>query len=138
VDRLLDEYYGSFCDREAGEACLESACESMLNVWHYESARCSLRRARVSPEILRLWDYLVAGRAILRDSVELPYVSEDGWFRVGYWTADEVIALDAALRGIEPLPADPDAERAADALGATRAALAGALARRTGLVITVG
>ena len=138
VDRLVDEFYGSYCDRGAGAERLESACESMINVWHYESARPALHRAGVSPEVLRLWDYLVAGRALLRDPVELPYVSEDEWFCVGYWTADEVIVLDGALRGIEPWPGDAEAEWAAVALDAARAALAGALARQSGLIITVG
>ncbi len=133
VDRLLDTYYGHFCDGKCPEL-LESADGSLLYVRRYDSILEALARLPDKNAELLLWSYLIGGRAVQRDQAVLPYQSEDGIFRLSYWSAEETALMGRLLIGpVAGWLRDVDA----GALECTAAAIESAMAQRTGLIITV-
>lgn len=137
VDRMLDWYYAEFCyhERYALERTLLAEADgSMLPERDFVAARDLLRRSACNREVVELWRLLLEGRPILRDPQTLPYRSEDGVFRLSYWTFAECVLLDREVKAIAPPAPNGDAEQAvAAALRATSVAVAA----NTGLIITV-
>src|SRR4051794_21501704 len=86
VDRLLDLYYGHFCDSGPGRDLLVSADDAMLPERYYTVALPLLERSSAHRHLADLWRLLLTGRPVLRDARELPYESGDGVFRLSYWT----------------------------------------------------
>lgn len=92
IDRMLDMFYGHFCDFERQEL-LVKASPSLVRARRYYEVTDLLRRAELSSETLGLWRFLLEGRPVLRDPEALPYNSEDGVFRLSYWTLAECSRL---------------------------------------------
>jgi hypothetical protein len=93
IDRTLDQFYGCFCEFGPGQERLVYAVPSIVTVRRYHAAADLLRRAELGSGTLRLWTFLLEGRPVLRDPEALPYISEDGVFRLGYWTFAECSRL---------------------------------------------
>jgi hypothetical protein len=89
LDRMLDMFYGFFCDFGPGQELLDYASPSIVSVRRYRAATDLLRRAELSSETLKLWEFLIGGRPVLRNAEALPYTSEDGVFHLSYWTFAE-------------------------------------------------
>jgi hypothetical protein len=122
IDRVMDEFYGSYYNSARPELLVE-ADPSCLYERHYSEVRGEIDR-RPGTGAVRLWDYLLSGRAIGRPQETFPYRSEDDVYRLGYWTHEEVAALReplsrwrATVRRFETrYPAADMAARAIDAV----------------------
>ncbi len=131
VDRLMDAYFGMFCDKERA-GLKRHADQSLLYARHFEGMFGSDNETAVSSAAFRLWDFMFKGRPECRDPNLLPYESEDGVYRLSYWTLDEVKLLrDAVIAGAQA----PGVEERART--ATKNALASAFEQGAGLIIEV-
>jgi hypothetical protein len=101
VDRTLDLVYGEFCDRSEPHL-LVWADASMHPERYYREAEAWLAHSGASEATKELWEWLLAGRPVLRDVRAFPYQSADGVFRLGYWSSAE---CDALARELLPLAA---------------------------------
>ncbi len=128
VDRMLDEYYGSFCDHVQPEL-ITPATASALYLLRYEK----LGRA-LSPDAQNVWDHMISGRGAGRPDDAFPYSSDDGVFRLGYWNLDEVGLL---LHELQHLPRPRPLSREHAALVAIMEGLEFAVAERVGLITVV-
>ncbi len=129
IDRLLDGFYGLYCDFERPDFL--RSFDDLVRLHEYE------RAGRYLPEPFReLWAYLQTGRAVGRDSRRFPYESEDGEYRLGYWTASECVEL---LGAIDPprmgFWTDPSSE---ESVVAARVALRSAIDEGLGLIFAAG
>jgi len=131
VDRLMDAYFGMFCDMKRAEL-KRRADQSMLYSRYFEGMFGSSDETAASSAAFRLWSFILKGRPGCRDPNLLPYESEDGVYRLSYWTLDEVKLLrEAVIAGAQA----PGVE--ARAQTATKNALAGALEQGSGLIIEI-
>lgn len=129
VDELLKVCYGQYCDQHIDRSMLQDASSSTLHLRRYDTITDALRRANAPPDILKLWHYLFTGRPLLRDPSLLPFNFNDDIYRIGYWTADEVLALQGWLQAT--IGADEHAKDAA------LVAMATAAERKQGLIMTM-
>lgn len=128
VDRMLDEFYGSFCDHVRPDL-LHPATPSALYLARYEKLGQSL-----SGEARVLWGFLENGRGVGREAEIYPYSSDDGVFRLGYWTGPEVATVLTAIQAVSrPRPLS----REHAALVAILEALEFAEAEKVGLITVV-
>jgi hypothetical protein len=140
IDRMLDEFYGGFCDYGPGkEFLVEAVSPWILRVLWYDEAIDLLRRAGLGSETLRLWKFLIEGRPLLRDPETLPYTwaGEHGAFRLGYWTLAECSRLLPELTLAARWDASEVDQTCRDALNITIHACARAIEEKVGLIITV-
>lgn len=128
VDRMLDEYYGSFCDHVRPDL-VNPATASALYLLRYEKLGQAL-----SPDARVIWDYMMSGRGAGRPDGEFPYSSDDGVFRLGYWTSEETGLL---LHELQYMPRPRPLSRAHAALVAIMEGLEFAEAEGVGLVTVV-
>ena len=99
IDRMIDDFYGSFCEYGPGQELLVEAVSSgVLRVQWYGGATDLLRCVGADSEALRLWKFLIEGGPVLRDPTTLPYTSEDNFFALGYWTFAECSRLLPQLK----------------------------------------
>lgn len=131
VDRLLDTYFGMFCDQQRPDL-MRAADPSLLPARHFRGMFGTSREASPCSTAFELWSFLFTGRAVGRDSSLLPYRSADGVYHLAYWSAQEVMLLDDAFAA-DLVSADVEAR----ALNAARNAVATARRQGTGLIIQV-
>lgn len=112
VDRLLDAYFGRFCDLRRQDL-KKRADGSLLRARSYRNLFGLSRESSACSAAFDLWNYLFTGRAVGRDAKVLPYKSEDGVYHLSFWSPDEVILLDRALATSIALSEDEFAARAA-------------------------
>jgi hypothetical protein len=136
VDRLLDLYYGHFCDSGPGRDLLVSADDAMLPERYYAAALLLLKRSSVHRDLAELWRLLLTGRPVLRDARELPYESEDGVFRLSYWTLGECRHLHRERKALVTWAGAPRSE-GEHALEAMLRAVSTAIEAGVGLIVTV-
>ncbi|WP_198087167.1 hypothetical protein [Variovorax sp. E3] len=132
VDRLMDAYFGMFCDMKRGDV-KRSAEQSLLRAPCSRGMLGSGNHAAALGVAFELWNFVFSGRAVARDSSLLPYVSGDGVYHLSYWSLDEVRLLDEAF-AVGPIPEEVDLK----ALAVVKNALASALTQRSGLIIEIG
>uniref|UniRef100_UPI00105099C6 hypothetical protein n=1 Tax=Variovorax sp. GV025 TaxID=3450240 RepID=UPI00105099C6 len=131
VDRLMDTYFGMFCDMKRRDI-KQAADQSLLRASHYAKMLDSSNGVAAHSAALELWSFMFSGRAVARDSNVFPYASEDGVYHLSYWCCDEVSLLDEAFAAKSfATEVDPRA------LAAVKNALASALARRSGLITEI-
>ena len=133
VDRMLDVYYGSFCDL-VEPATLVAAAPSDCSERCYWTAAEGFARHPGGSAGEALWRCLLEGRPVLRDARRLPYVSSDGVFRLGYWSADECDVLADELQTVGATATEAEARRA---VAAALEAISRARGSRTGLITVV-
>ncbi len=133
VDRLLDTYYGSFCDLERKEL-FEMTGDAVLYVRRYDSIGEALAASSDKRVESQLWSYVRSGRAAGRDQTIFPYLPGGDVFRLSFWSAAEVALLGRVLTST---PAEWLRDADPDALECTLMAIESALARHEGLIITV-
>lgn len=135
VDRLLDLYYGHFCDSGPGRDLLVSADDAMLPERYYTAALPLLERSSAYGEIAELWR-LLTGRPVLRDARELPYESADGVFRLSYWTLGECRHLHRERKALVTWAGTPRSE-GEHAIDAMLRAASTAIEAGVGLILSV-
>jgi hypothetical protein len=136
VDRLLDLYYGDFCDFGPGRHLLRSADDATLPERYYTAALPLLERSPSHRPIADLWRLLLTGRPVLRDAREFPYESGDGVFRLSYWTHDECTHLRRERKALVTWAGTPRSE-GEHALEAMLRAVETAIEVGVGLIFTV-
>ena len=135
VDRLLDLYYGHFCDSGPGHDLLVSADDAMLPERYYAAALPLLERSSSHRQIAELWRLLLTGRPVLRDA-RAPYESADGVFRLSYWTHAECTHLRRERKALVTWAGTPQSE-GEHALDATLRGVSTAIDVGVGLIFTV-
>ncbi len=131
VDRLMDTYFGMFCDMERQDL-KRHADRSLLYARHFEGMFDSVDETAASSAAFVLWDFMFTGRPDCRDPKLLPYKSKDDVYRLSYLTLDEVKLLrEAVIAGAQA----PGVE--ARARTATKNALGCAFEQGSGLMIEV-
>ncbi len=133
VDRTLDLFYGEFCDRSEPHL-LVWADASMHPERYYREAEAWLAHSGASEATKELWEWLLAGRPVLRDVRAFPYQSADGVFRLGYWSSAE---CDALARELLPLAALAPRDEIRRALASSLVAISQAQTWRVGLITSV-
>jgi len=133
VDRALDLFYGEFCDRSEPDLLIR-ADASMLPERYYCEAQVWFAHLGASEATKELWEWLLAGRPVLRDVRAFPYQSADGVFRLGYWSSAECDALALELL---PLAARAPRDEIPQALASTLIAISQAQTWRVGLITSV-
>lgn len=145
VDQILDSFVGQYCDGPA-RSLLKLASESVVNVRWYRLGRSRIE-TRCAPQTRGCWTHLLDGRAVGRAHFPCLYAPGDPVFRLGYWTAQEVLAVHTDLCASFPAVIERAEDRCRG--GAIRApddevaieiaveATAGALREETGLITTV-
>jgi hypothetical protein len=87
IDWMLDIFYSDFCDVKRPDLLVDAGI-SWLKIDGYQS-HCEFVKNRCGGVALRYWNYLLNGRGIGRPDGIYPYQSEDGVFRIGFWTKEE-------------------------------------------------
>jgi hypothetical protein len=134
VDKMLSFYYGYFCDSRLEQSCLTEADGSALPIRYHQDATRLLERQNRRRTTLRLWRYLLSGRPVLRDAETLPFISDDGVWRLSYWTYAECMQLHRDLMLFLPQKPRKESEHA---IAAALRALSAATANKLGLIVTV-
>ena len=99
IDRMIDDFYGAFCDYGPGkELVVDTPSSGAVRVQWYGGATDVLRCAGADSETLRLWNFLIEGRPVLRNPEALPYISDGGFFSLDYWTFAECSRLLPQLK----------------------------------------
>jgi hypothetical protein len=103
IDALVEE----FCFNFSSDDILDDAGPSLLNVTYYQQCAGWLG-AHGSPFTQQMWEYLLGGRGIGRDSRLIPFhpLTPDRYEHglVAYWTAQECQRLLPELRSLPPPP----------------------------------
>jgi hypothetical protein len=136
IDRMLDCFYGGFCDLER-KNLLVKAEESILRVSRYKESYEYIKKQYVGEETKYL-DYILFGRAVGRLTTLYPYKSKDGVYRLSYLTGFECEKLKLMLETCFGHSFDSFAED--DnwcTICTTYDALRNACFHSTGLIITV-
>ena len=131
VDRLMDTYFGMFCDMSR-PGLKRAADPSLLPVRHFRGMFGDSQRICGGGSAFELWNFIFTGRAVGRDSSLLPYVSDDGVYRLAYWSSKEVIRLGEAFAD-KPAPNDIDVR----AVEAAQSAVTRACEQGTGVILQV-
>lgn len=126
VDKLVDEFVGSFCDYGDGPHILKNAHESCLYLRRYAAYRDHFE---IGSPLRRFWDFLLDGRPVFRDPETFPYKPTDGLFSVSFVTADEARVLLLAFLKVMPIEVE--------VLKIARDALETAYNERLGLIMTI-
>jgi hypothetical protein len=131
---MLDLYYGIFCDGGRRHFLMHPADESMLRERYFAEAAKWIESEQPSSKCVSLWRLLLSGRPVLRDANILPYESDDGVYRLSYWTLEECRTLrDEFATFLKTMPSG-DGEIA---IAAALRAVSKAIGAGVGLILTV-
>lgn len=131
VDRLLDTYFGLFCDTSR-PSLKRAADPSLLRARRFQGMFGSSRDTSRCAAAFDLWRFVITGRGVGRDSNVLPYRSGDFDYRLAYWTSGEVLVLHDAFCA-DAVPAEVDRS----AFTAAKNAVTAAREQRTGLIVEI-
>jgi hypothetical protein len=110
VDHLVSDFYGQYCDTVAS-AELEGIRGSNLHARHYENIQPWVEQS-FGPPVARAWGHIVRGRGIWRGETDVPFVSPDGVFHIGYLTLDECRIMSPSLLSAPAVPGTDSEEQA--------------------------
>jgi hypothetical protein len=134
VDWMLDLYYGDFCDSGEWHWLMRPADASALSQRYFAEAANWIESAQPNSKCAPLWPLLLSGRAVLRDASLLPYESDDGVYRLSYWTLQECRTLRNEFETFLGMMPSGDGEVA---VAAALRAVSEATRANVGLILTV-
>ncbi|KPL91398.1 hypothetical protein [Herpetosiphon geysericola] len=103
VDNFVMEFFGNFTE---SHSITTPANSNRVSIRHYWASKPWLA-VHCSPAFEKLWMFMLEGRGIERDSVQLPFTQAlDTVCRIGYWTVQECVTM---LHELQPLTI-PEAE----------------------------